>query len=332
MKMRGRREALGLSQAVLAERAGVSRQLVSAVESGRHEPGVGAAMSLARELGLSVEALFGPDEVAVPASPVTGSVVSPGPVRVGRVGDRHVVVAVPPLDQLEGLSPEGAWDGASVRFFEGARAAELVLVGCEPALGVLASIVEPAAAALWVKGSSMTAAVALAEGRAHVAVVHDTAGRLPAPGPGVSVFEVARWRVGVAFDRAAGSLGAVVAAGRPVAQREKGAATQAAFERWLRRRHLARPRPIKVGGHVEACRLVAGRGAAAAVTAEPAALAAGLGFTELEEHVVHLWCRTDLLSYRPVAAAMDVLVSAGFGHRLELMAGYDVSRCGTRVA
>src|SRR5258708_30324078 len=57
--VRRARVARGLTQDELARRAGLSRQALGAIESGAYQPGGGAALALARELGDSVEALFG---------------------------------------------------------------------------------------------------------------------------------------------------------------------------------------------------------------------------------------------------------------------------------
>jgi len=56
---RARRVQLGLTQAGLAAAAGVSRQLVVAVEAGVNTPAVDAALRLAAVLDADVEALFG---------------------------------------------------------------------------------------------------------------------------------------------------------------------------------------------------------------------------------------------------------------------------------
>ena len=47
-----------LTQAQLAERVGVSRQTIVAVESGGYAPSVYLALALADQLGTTVEALF----------------------------------------------------------------------------------------------------------------------------------------------------------------------------------------------------------------------------------------------------------------------------------
>ena len=49
---------LGLSQAQLAERLGVSRQTVISIEKGRFDPSLPLAFGLARVLGRRIEELF----------------------------------------------------------------------------------------------------------------------------------------------------------------------------------------------------------------------------------------------------------------------------------
>src|SRR5580692_2879948 len=68
------RQARGFSQQQLAGMAGVSRQAVSAVESGQSDPSLRVALALAQALGMTVDELFGP-ESAVPS--VTARLVGP---------------------------------------------------------------------------------------------------------------------------------------------------------------------------------------------------------------------------------------------------------------
>ena len=56
--LRPAREALGLTQAALAERVGVSRKTVNTVENGVFVPSTLLALKLAAALGEPVEALF----------------------------------------------------------------------------------------------------------------------------------------------------------------------------------------------------------------------------------------------------------------------------------
>jgi putative transcriptional regulator len=46
------------TQAQLAERIGVSRQAIIAIENGKYEPGLGLAFEIAREFGKQVEEVF----------------------------------------------------------------------------------------------------------------------------------------------------------------------------------------------------------------------------------------------------------------------------------
>src|SRR5262245_5906683 len=58
-RLKLRRLEQGWSQAELAQRVGISRAAVSAVEINRLVPSVAAALALARTFGCSVEELFG---------------------------------------------------------------------------------------------------------------------------------------------------------------------------------------------------------------------------------------------------------------------------------
>jgi putative transcriptional regulator len=52
----------GWSQAELAERLGVSRQTVNAVETGKYDPSLPLAFRIARLFGRLIEEIFGPEE------------------------------------------------------------------------------------------------------------------------------------------------------------------------------------------------------------------------------------------------------------------------------
>ncbi len=53
------RERAGMSQGELAERIGIARASVNRIERGIASPNVAVALSIAHELGESVETLFG---------------------------------------------------------------------------------------------------------------------------------------------------------------------------------------------------------------------------------------------------------------------------------
>src|SRR5450756_2876859 len=84
------RQARGFSQQQLAGMAGVSRQAVSAVESGHSDPSLRVALTLAGALGMTVEDLFGPGS---PAPTVAARPVAP-------LGGRGSRVALAPMGCL----------------------------------------------------------------------------------------------------------------------------------------------------------------------------------------------------------------------------------------
>lgn len=58
------------SQTDLGERVGVSRQAVTAIETGKYDPSLPLALKLARLFGLPVEAIFFLDDEPDQASPL----------------------------------------------------------------------------------------------------------------------------------------------------------------------------------------------------------------------------------------------------------------------
>lgn len=57
-RLRVLRAELGWSQAELAQRLGVSRQAINAVETGKFDPSLPLAFKLARTFGLTIEEIF----------------------------------------------------------------------------------------------------------------------------------------------------------------------------------------------------------------------------------------------------------------------------------
>ena len=57
-RLRVLRAERGWSQAELAERLGVSRQTVNAIETGRYDPSLPLAFKLARTFGAAIESIF----------------------------------------------------------------------------------------------------------------------------------------------------------------------------------------------------------------------------------------------------------------------------------
>ena len=200
-RLRLARQARGLSQQQLAGVAGVTRQAVSAVESGHSDPSLRVALGLARALGMTVEELFGPGE---PGDPVLARPIAPvsapgSRVALATVGDTFVAL---PLDaDLAARLGFGAAGGLTVRGggAQGAQGAQgtqgaqgisgvqvavrpigpprptVVVAGCDPALPLLetplALLDPPLAFAWWPCGSAEALRLAAA-GLVHAAGVH----------------------------------------------------------------------------------------------------------------------------------------------------------------
>lgn len=335
-RIRAFRRARGWSQTELAQRAGVTRQLVSAVESGRHSPNVLAALSLARVLETSVEALFGP--VAEDALDVLGAPVRPGmPILTARVGERLISVPVSyGVDSAESWGvADAVWGELTIDWLPGGTAAGMVIAGCDPIMGIIAGLVERSGhRVLSVHASTGRSVRALAAGRVHGVLVHSRKGDLPAPPVPVRRWHVASWQVGLASDRASGapSIDELATKRLTVVQRDAGAGTQQALVRALRRTGVDQDLPGPVGdGHIDVARRVAYGTGEAGVVMEAAAIAFGLGFTALEQHVVEFWLAEEWIALPAAIALLDVLNSAALTQRSRLLGGYDPTDCGLEV-
>ncbi len=337
--LRERRLACGLTQADLAARAGVSRQLVAAVEAGRHAPAVDAALGLARALSVTVEELFAPAGGGLGAVPALGGDARSGAaVRVGQVGDRLVTAELADHGVAGAVwaKPDGVIAAEGLRLFPGASPAGLVLAGCDPALGIAEAMLDGMGtrSLLAISAPTGIALRALAAGRVHAAVVHGLPDALPAPPVPVVRWHLARWQVGLGISRRvrARSLEAVLRSGVPLAHRDPSAASQRAFDRARVAAGVAAPRPgPRASGHLDAARVASSRGGAA-VTTEGAAQAFDLRFLALESHVVEVWVAERWAAHAGVGALGDLLASRGFTARVAHFGGYDLSGCGQAVA
>jgi DNA-binding XRE family transcriptional regulator len=327
-QLRFHRERAGLTQRELAERAGVSRQLIGSVETGRHVPRVDAALGLARALDTDVASLFATDDPTPAVDVVTGGVPRPGLVRLARVGERLVTaparVTAAGFDSADAtVEVDGALDPAD-------GAPGFVVAGCEPGLLVLEQLLrERGLRGLAATTSSATARTALAEGRTHAAVVHGSQSWARSHPPrGVVVHRLARWQVGLcAPSDAPPRWWQEALEGRgPVIQREEGAGVQRSFVSAAGET----PGPV-VGSHLEAALRSLATGLPA-VTIEPAALAVGAVFHPLDVHASELWVDGDAVDLPQARLALQLLVGADMLRSLRGVGGYDLAEWGEHVA
>jgi len=66
------RVAQGWTKVELGDRLGVSRQTIHAIESGRYDPSLPLALTIAKLFQLSVEQIFGDQDSMSAAKPVKG--------------------------------------------------------------------------------------------------------------------------------------------------------------------------------------------------------------------------------------------------------------------
>jgi transcriptional regulator with XRE-family HTH domain len=323
-RLHAERQRTGLTQAEVAARSGVSRQLIGAIENGRHLPRVDAAIAIAAALDVPVSRLFGETRPVVDA--LSGHDAAHGvPLRTGTVGDQIVSTEV--------SSSASDWEAADGVIVNGEFSTfgpgrpGLVIAGCEPGLAVLERILrERGASALSIATSTKSAVEALAAGRVHASVVHGRdADRIAIPeGLEIIRYRLVSWQVGLAAPIGSDDQWWLPAlAGEiPVVQREAGAGVQRAFVEVAG----SAPGPI-VASHVEAASHATMSGLPA-VTIEPAARAAGAVFHPIETHEAQLWVARKWAGAPVFAEAMDVVLGQRFRMKLESVGGYDLSSIG----
>jgi transcriptional regulator with XRE-family HTH domain len=335
--LRERRRAAGLTQAELASRAGVSRQLIAAVEAGQNAPSVDAALRLADALATTVEALFAPVASPHVLPALEERLHENRPLRVGRVGDQLVAAELPDHGAA-GASwarPDGRIEAGQLLLFDNAAPAGFVLAGCDPALGIAEAMLSGRGerSLLALPAPTGLALRALHAGRIHAAVVHGPEQELGEPPLPVHRLHLARWQVGIAYpsELRFTDLGDLADSGLAVVQRGPAASNQQALERALRRvGHDRPPAGPQATGHIEAARTAAILNCAA-LTTESAARAFALRFLPLEEHAVQIWVAEVWTAQPAFAAFADVLSSAAFTGRVGQFGGYELAGCGSRV-
>ena len=368
-RLRLARQARGLSQQQLAGVAGVTRQAVSAVESGHSDPSLRVALGLARALGMAVEELFGPGE---PGDPVLARPVAPvsapgSRVALATVGDTFVAL---PLDAdlaarlgfgaaggltVRGGGSQGAQGAHGVHGASGGQGAQVavrpigpprptvVVAGCDPALPLLetplALLDPPLAFAWWPCGSAEALRLAAA-GLVHAAGVHrvgpgegEDASGIPG---GAEAVGFASRREGLVVRPGAGVRGLddVARQGLRLVNREPGAQARTLLDRERLRLGLE-PSQLPgydslAAGHLQVAAAIVGGLADAGVSSEPAALAYGLDFVPLAEEHFDLLLPAKHAASREVQGLLKVLTSPWLLAQLASLPGYDAARCGER--
>jgi len=364
-RLRLARQARGFSQLQLAGMAGVSRQAVSAVESGLSDPSLRVALALARALGMTVEEMFG---AASPAPRVTVRPVAP------LDGEGTRVTVAPMAEGLVALPLSGATVSRAGFLPAGGLAAEpasadarrgaggqvqllgpprptLVAAGCDPALPLLEhplGLLDPPVAFSWWPCPSREALDLAGQGLVHVAGAHlrgrdgeyntgPAAQLLPEGG---AVIGFCSWREGLVLRPEVGDgvsgVADVAGRGLRLVNREPGAEARTVLDRELARLGIEAGRmpgySAQVSGHLQVAAAIAAGLADAGVASEPAALAHGLVFVPLAAEHFDLVIPAAQAGTREVQALLKVLSSRWLLDQLASLPGYDPDRCGQHIA
>ncbi|WP_254508266.1 substrate-binding domain-containing protein [Anatilimnocola floriformis] len=168
------REARNWSQAELAERAGISRSGISAIESNRLTPSVDAALQLARVFECAVEELFGHFAEATPPEWAWPANHFPTRYWLGEVGGRTLAYPVEMPTAGQRLPDGVAQQPAPLDDKQEIAQRTLVIATCDPAAQFLVNLYERQSPfrLLILSRSSGESLALLAQGLVHAAGVH----------------------------------------------------------------------------------------------------------------------------------------------------------------
>lgn len=366
-RLRLARQARGFSQQQLAGMAGVSRQAVSAVESGLSDPSLRVALALASALGMTVEELFG-SGAAVPAVPAR--LVAPLPagdarVTLAPVGDELVALPLAgsaastagfrPADGLACRAGEGDSEGGmrAVRPIVPPRPT-LVVAGCDPAIPLLElplSLLDPPVSLRWWECASTEALRLAGRKLVHVAGAHlrgpageyNTGAAADVLPEGSEVIGFCSWREGLALRPGLGGpvtgVGDVARRGLRLVNRAPGSEARCVLDRELAAAGISAAAAdalpgyrTEAAGHLQLAAAIATGLADAGIAAEPAALAYGLEFVPLADERFDLVIPAGVYGSREVQSLLRVLSSRWLRDQLASLPGYDASRCGQHIA
>ena len=352
--LRAFRASRNLSQTELAERIGVSRQALSAIEAGRQVPSTMLALHLARALDCTVDDLFRLPGGRVIEARCAPDLAEGARVAVSRVGSAWVAQALGTLSHAaDGVMAGPGRSPASclVELLDESAdpGANVLVAGCAPLLAIPADRVGRRyrdARATWIHANSSRALSLLANGLVHIAgvhlaaaddrSVHEHAARHAIPGERSMLVNLARWRQGL-----------LVAPGNPLgirdgadllrpglrfAMRDSGSGARELLDRELRRASGGGQPDTgiqtRAADHGEVAALVRWNVVDVGVAIESAALEHGLDFIPLSEERFDLVLPATLLDHEPVARFLDLIDHPACRAEVAGLPGYDPSHAG----
>ena len=365
-RLRDTRTAAGLSQGDLAQRAGITRQALYAMEKDQYLPGTEVALQLAHALGTSVEDLFslneGQDVLQAELPADHPGVLKSARVKLATIGNRLVAKPVMELgDILNYTVPADALvlgavprrkHSVYVQLLKSQKDVEsqILVAGCDPAIHLAGEHVRQQGGSASVVGwsmASLAALRALKRGDVHVAGIHlrdRRSGEYNLPflrkylrGQTVTVVRFATWQEGLLLKggnpkRVRGFEDLARPDVRMV-NRERGAGARLLLDHLLSRHRI--PSQVVSGYETIASsqiglgRWIAEGKADVGIGVWAVAQLYNFDFIPLQEEGYDLVIPTSYVHSHPgMRIFLDTLVTRRFQREIEALGGYDARESG----
>jgi putative molybdopterin biosynthesis protein len=335
-RVRGRRVERGLTQSELAERAGISRTAVTAIEGNKLVPSVATALSVASALDCTVEELFGPpiqstDTTSWAWEPTTNSSRYWHAAVFGRTLKYPASVS-PMWTVLPDLSGDRP-DAASIDSRE-----TLVLACCDPAAGLLASQFQRTTGMrlIVIPRSSSESLELLKQGLVHLAGLHFSTADCPQRNSDVvrarlgndfELIRLSQWQEGIAIPVASKhrTVRSVLGAKLTWIGREEGSGARQCLDQLLQGRRS--PRCV-ARNHLGVATAIQSGWADAGVCVQLVSAEAGLRFLPVQEEAYDVCYPKTFVGDRRLAAFMNVVRSVAYRNLLSDLPGYNITNAG----
>ena len=336
------RRRLGWSQQQLAQRSGLSRAEISAIETGRVVPSTAAALSLARAFDCSVEELFSLREMPTQTAQWAWAPSR----RNGRFWQARVqgrTLLFPSEGTLAGTLPhDGVYRDEQIEWTRPTDPGQtLVIAGCDPAVGLLTARIHASSnfRVLPLTRSSHRALALLGEGLVHAAGLHLSTARDKDDNSAAArtsldrefhLLRIARWEEGVALDPSlkAGSVRAVLGSDLRWVGREEGSGSRQCLDRILGRRRKPKGYQYHAPDHHGVTATIRSGWAQAGVCVRLAAEERGLDFLKVREEDYDLCFPAETESEPGIQALLGAVRSRAYQQDLEQLPGYDAGDTG----
>ena len=328
------------SQAELADRAGISRAAVSAIEGGRLSPSVKTALALAEVFECSVEELFGGDADARSLAREWAWRPERESVRYWKaaVGGRHLLFPTEAIG-LNLIPHDGIWERGVFRDWEAIHPEKtLTIATCDPGAGLLAAEYARFTGfrLLVFPRSGINALELLRQGLVHVAGLHRSIPEAQERnaqtvrerlGKDYKLLRAAEWEEGLALppENAGRSVRSITRETTCWAAREQGSGARECLDELLEGRS---PVGREVDGHASVAEAVRSGWAGAGVCVRFSAEEAGLSFVPIRKESLD-FCFPNRFQHDPrVRALIRLLRSQSYRRLVNELPGYEARHSG----